>query len=122
MWREVAFGIGYARDCVVSRAVRAQHAAPLRANVIDNSVLGEVYNAGGREEWGHEIKHISDLILKSAGRDDSQVTYRGPDPFAAGVNHMDFSKASPDPGHDFRIPLENGIPCTMAWMSKAYGL
>ena len=34
------------------------------ANIMDNFKPGEVYNIGGKEEWEHEIKYVSDLILK----------------------------------------------------------
>jgi len=41
------------------------------ANIIDNFKPGEVYNLGGGKQ--HEIKYISDLILKNLRKDDSKV-------------------------------------------------
>ncbi|GAI09788.1 unnamed protein product, partial [marine sediment metagenome] len=38
------------------------------------------------------------------------------------VKHMDFSKARRDLNHDPKVPLEEGIPKTIDWMKKVYGL
>ncbi len=92
------------------------------ANIVDNFIPGEVYNIGGREEWEHEIKYVSDLILKCLGKDDARVTYQEAEPFTTGVKHMDFSKSRRDLKHDPQITLEEGIPRTIAWMKKLYGL
>jgi dTDP-glucose 4,6-dehydratase len=92
------------------------------ANIVDNFIPGEVYNIGGKEEWEHDIKYLSDLILKCLGKDDSKVTYKEEEPFTTRVKHMDFSKIRRDLNHDPRIPLEEGIPKTIEWMKKAYNL
>ena len=92
------------------------------AAIADNFIPGEVYNVGGREEWEHDIKYVSDVILRSLGKDDSKVTYKQAEPFTTRVKHMDFSKARRDLNHDPRIPLEEGIPRTIQWMRKAYDL
>jgi len=92
------------------------------AAIADNFIPGEVYNVGGREEWEHDIKYVSDVILRSLGKDDSKVTYKQAEPFTTRVKHMDFSKARRDLNHDPRIPLEEGIPKTIQWMRKAYDL
>jgi dTDP-glucose 4,6-dehydratase len=92
------------------------------ANIVDNFKPGEVYNVGGREEWEHDIKYVSDLILKHLGRDDSGVVYETAEPFTTRVKHMDFSKARRDLRHDPVVPLEEGIPKTIEWMKKVYGL
>jgi dTDP-glucose 4,6-dehydratase len=92
------------------------------ANIVDNFKPGEAYNIGGKEEWEHEIKYASDLVLDYLGKDDSRVEYRTAEPFTTRVKHMDFSKARRDLGHDPRITLEDGIPRTIEWMKKAYGL
>lgn len=91
------------------------------ANIVDNFKPGEVYNIGGKEEWEHEIKYVSDLVLKYLGRDDSNVTYKEAEPFTTKVKHMDFSKARKDLNHDCKIPLEEGIPRTIEWMKQVYG-
>ena len=92
------------------------------ANIIDNFIPGEAYNVGSKEEWEHEIKYLSDLILKYLGKDDSRVTYKEAEPFTTKVKHMDFSKARRDLKHDPQVPLEEGIPKTVEWMKQYYGL
>ena len=91
------------------------------ANIIDNFKPGEVYNIGGKEEWEHEIKYLSDLILKCLGKDDSKVTYMEAEPFTTKVKRMNFSKARRDLSHNPQIPLEEGIPRTIKWMRSVYG-
>ena len=91
------------------------------ANIVDNFKPGEVYNVGGKEEWEHDIKYVSDLILKNLGKKDSKVTYKEAEPFTTQVKHMDFSKIRRDLKHDPKVPLEEGIPKTIDWMKKLYG-
>jgi dTDP-glucose 4,6-dehydratase len=92
------------------------------ANIIDNFQPGEVYNVGGKEEWEHDIKYVSDLILKHLGKNAHQVTYKEAEPFTTVTKHMDFSKARRDLKHDPRVPLEEGIPRTIEWMKQVYRL
>ncbi|MDD5704106.1 MAG: NAD(P)-dependent oxidoreductase [Dehalococcoidales bacterium] len=92
------------------------------ANIAENFNPGAVYNIGGKEEWEHEIKYVSDLILKCLGKDDSKITYKEAEPFTTRVKHMDFSKSRDDLKHDPQIPLEDGIPRTIKRMKQAYGL
>ncbi|MFC2066160.1 NAD-dependent epimerase/dehydratase family protein [Chloroflexota bacterium] len=91
------------------------------ANIMDNFIPGEAYNVGGKEEWEHEIKYVSDLILKYLKKDDSRVTCKEAEPFTTEVKHMDFSKSRRDLNHDPKIPLEEGIPKTIEWMKQLYG-
>jgi len=91
------------------------------ANIIDNFKPGEVYNIGSKEEWEHDIKYISDLILKNLGKDDSRVIYKEAEPFTTKVKHMDFSKARKDLNHKPEVPIEEGIPKTINWMKRIYG-
>ena len=92
------------------------------ANIVDNFKPGEDYNVGGKEEWEHDIKYVSDLILKNLGKGDSRVTYKEAEPFTTRVKHMDFSKIRRDLNHVPRVPLEEGIPKTIEWMKKIYGV
>jgi dTDP-glucose 4,6-dehydratase len=92
------------------------------ANIVDNFKPGAVYNIGSKEEWEHDIKYVSDLILKNLGKTDAKVTYKEAEPFTTKVKHMDFSKARKDLKHDPKTPLEEGIPKTVEWMKKAYGI
>lgn len=91
------------------------------SNIIDNFIPGEVYNIGGKEEWEHDIKYVSDLILGYLGKDDSSITYKQSEPFTTRFKHMDFSKIRKDLKHDPRITLEQGIPKTIEWMKQIYG-
>ncbi|MCL5290172.1 MAG: NAD(P)-dependent oxidoreductase [Firmicutes bacterium] len=91
------------------------------ANIVDNFIPGEVYNVGGREDWEHDIKYVSDLILNHLGKNGSRITYKEAEPFTTRVKHMDFSRARRDLNHDPRVPLEEGIPKTIEWMKKFYG-
>jgi dTDP-glucose 4,6-dehydratase len=92
------------------------------ANIVDNFKPGEVYNVGAKEEWEHDIKYVSDLILKNLGKNDSRVTYKEAEPFTTKVKHMDFSKIRRDLQHNPRVPIEEGIPLAINWMKKAYNL
>jgi dTDP-glucose 4,6-dehydratase len=92
------------------------------ANIIDNFKPGEAYNIGSREEWEHDIKYVSDLILQQLGKDDSRVVYKEAEPFTTRVKHIDFSKARNDLNHAPKVSLEEGIPRTVKWMKSYYGL
>jgi dTDP-glucose 4,6-dehydratase len=90
------------------------------ANIVDNFIPGEVYNVGAKEEWEHDIKYISDLILKNTGKDDSKVKYKEAEPFTTRVKHIDFSKIRRDLKHNPQVSIEEGIPLTINWMKRAY--
>ncbi len=92
------------------------------ANIVDNFIPGEVYNVGGREEWETDIQNVSDIILSYLNKDDSKVTYKEGEPFTTKVKHMDFTKAIRDLNHNPQVPMEEGIPKTIEWMKKEYGL
>ena len=90
------------------------------ANIVDNFKPGQVYNVGSKEEWEHDIKYVSDLILKYLGRDDSNIIYKEAEPFTTRVKHMDFSRARTDLNHAPVVPLEEGILKTIEWMKRIY--
>ena len=92
------------------------------ANIADNFIPGEVYNVGGKEEWEHDIKYISDLILKYLGKTDKLVTYKEAEPFTTRFKHMDFSRIRRDLKHNPVVPIEEGIPLTIKWMANYYGI
>ncbi len=89
------------------------------ANIVDKFKPGEVYNIGGKEE--HDIKYVSDLILKYLGKNDSKVVYKKWEPFTTKVKKIDSSKASSDLGHDPKVPLEDGLRYTIEWAHRVYG-
>jgi dTDP-glucose 4,6-dehydratase len=87
-------------------------------NVVDNFKAGEVYNLGGDEQY--EIKHISSLILKSLGKDDSMVTYKDSEPFTTRIKTPDSAKAKRDLDFRLTVPVEAGISRTVEWMRTIY--
>jgi dTDP-glucose 4,6-dehydratase len=72
------------------------------ANIIDNFKPREVYNLGGDQQY--EIKYVSDLILKTLGKDDSKVIYKEAEPFTTKVKTPDSSKAKKD--LDFKLTFK----------------
>ena len=91
------------------------------ANIVENFKEGEVYNVGGKPEWNHSIKELSDLILKIVGRDDSKVIYKDKELYTTIHKTLDSAKAIRDLGHDPSTPMEEGIPFTVQWMRHLYG-
>ncbi len=90
------------------------------ANIVDNFIPGEVYNVGSKQEWEHDIKEYSDMVLDAVGVDDSLVTYKEAEAFTTKVKTMDFSKAINDLKHDPKVPPEEGIKRTVDWMKWYY--
>ena len=88
------------------------------ANIIDDFRPGEVYNLGGDEQY--EVKHVSDLILRCLGKDDSKVTYKDAEPFTTKVKTPDSSKAKRDLGFKLTVPLEEGVQRTADWFKRLY--
>jgi len=89
------------------------------ANIIDNFKPGEVYNLGGDQQY--EIKYISDLILKTLGKDDSKVIYKEAEPFTTRIKTPDSTKAKRDLNFKLTVPVEEGIKKTVEWFKKTYG-
>jgi dTDP-glucose 4,6-dehydratase len=90
------------------------------ANIVDNFKAGEIYNLGGDEQY--EIKYISDLILKTLGKDDSLVTYKEIEPFTTRIKMPDSSKAKRDLMFRITVKPEEGIPKTIEWFKTIYGV
>jgi dTDP-glucose 4,6-dehydratase len=89
------------------------------ANIMDNFKPGEVYNLGGDVQY--EIKYISDLILKTLGKDDSKVIYKEAEPFTTRVKTPDSTKAKRDLNFKLTVSVEEGITRTVEWFKKEYG-
>jgi Nucleoside-diphosphate-sugar epimerases len=90
------------------------------ANIVDNFKSGEAYNVGSKQEWEHDIKEYSDMVLNAVGRDDSIVTYKEAEAFTTKVKTIDFSKAIRDLKHDPQVSPEEGIKKTVEWMKWYY--
>lgn len=90
------------------------------ANIADNFIPGEAYNVGSKQEWEHDIKEYSDMILDAVGVDDSLVTYKEAEAFTTKIKTMDFSKAIMDLKHEPKVSPKEGIKKTVAWMKDYY--
>jgi dTDP-glucose 4,6-dehydratase len=88
------------------------------ANIIENFKPGEIYNFGGDRQ--HDIKYVSDLILKCLGKDDSRVEYKEAEHFTTRVKTPDSSKAKKDLDFKLTVPTEEGILRTVEWFKKLY--
>jgi dTDP-glucose 4,6-dehydratase len=88
------------------------------ANLAERFTPGEVYNIGG--EQYHDVKYLSDLILKHLGKDDRLVEYRAAEPFTTRDKQVDLAKAIRDLDHRTTVTLEVGIPKTIEWMQSVY--
>lgn len=85
-------------------------------NVADNFKPGEVYNIAGSEL--HDMKKVSDIILKYLGKDDNLVDYRDVEKTTTIEKNVNISKSIRDLDHISTIPLEQGIPSTIAWQKE----
>ena len=88
------------------------------ANIIDNFKPGEVYNIGGTEL--HDMKTVSQIILRQLGKDEGLVTYKEGEPFTTKDKIVDVSKAVRDLNHSPQVGLEEGITATLKWMKQVY--
>jgi len=77
-----------------------------------------VYNIGGTEL--HDMKSVSQIILRQLGKSDSLVTYKEGEPFTTKDKIVDVSRAVRDLNHSPRIELEEGIAATLKWMKQVY--
>lgn len=92
--------------------------AETMANIVDNFIPGEVYNIASTEY--HDIKTLSDLILKSVGVGDDLVEYKEAEPFTTKDKKVNTSKAARDLNHAPKVPLDEGVAKTVAWMRPVY--
>jgi dTDP-glucose 4,6-dehydratase len=86
------------------------------ANICERFKPGEVYNIAGTDY--HDIKGVSDLILRVAGKTDKLVKYTESEPFTTKHKKVDGSKAVRDLGHAPKVKLEQGIVETVNWMKQ----
>jgi dTDP-glucose 4,6-dehydratase len=90
------------------------------SNIAERFKPGEVYNIAGLDY--HDIKSVSDLILRVAGKTDKLVKYVEEEPFTTKHKKVDAQKAVRDLGHAPKVGLEQGIVETVQWMKKYYGV
>lgn len=89
-------------------------------NIMDHFRPREVYNLGGDTQY--EIKDISNLILKTVGKDDFKVTYKDAELFTTKIKTPDSTKAKREIGFKLTVPPEKGISKTIQWFKSIYGL
>ncbi|NDJ34805.1 MAG: NAD(P)-dependent oxidoreductase [Chloroflexi bacterium] len=90
------------------------------ANISERFTPGEVYNIAGDEY--HDIKMLSDMILGYVGKTDELVTYEEVEHHNTRDKKSDNSKAKSDLDHRVTVTLEEGIPRTIEWQKKVYGV
>lgn len=90
------------------------------ANISENFKPGEVYNIAGEEY--HDIKTLSDMILRYLGKDDRLVEYLPFEAHNARNKKADISKAKRDLDHRCMVSLSEGIPLTIEWQKEVYGI
>lgn len=88
------------------------------ANIGENFKPGEVYNIAGDEY--HDIKMLSDMILRYLGKDDRQVKYMPLEAHNTRDKKAEISKARRDLDHRCAVPLSAGIPRTIEWQKEVY--
>lgn len=87
-------------------------------NIVDRFQPGQVYNIGGSEY--HDMKEVSDLILRQMGRSDSIVEYVEQEPWTTHDKKVDIRKAGLYLDHQPKISLAQGIIMTLEWMKTVY--
>src|SRR3989338_1337936 len=88
-------------------------------NIIKNFKHGEVYNIAGNEY--HDIKTLSDMILKYLGKTDRLVKYIPFENHNTKDKKAVIKKAIKDLKHNPCTPLSIGIPKTIEWQKQVYG-
>lgn len=81
---------------------------------------GEVYNIAGDEY--HDIKGVSDMILRQLGKTDRLVTYKEFEEHNTRDKKTTNTKSVRDLGYQSTVALEEGLSRTIAWQKKVYGI
>lgn len=88
------------------------------ANIAERFKPGEVYNIAGDEY--HDIKSLSDMILKYLGKGDKLVKYVPVEAHNTRNKKTTIAKAVRDLDHKPSVPLSVGIPRTIEWQKEVY--
>ena len=83
---------------------------------------GEVYNVGGREEWGMSIEELADVILQATGASPRLLEYKGEEGFTTRVKIVDCSRARRDLKHDPKADVREGARRYVAWVRRVYDI
>lgn len=92
---------------------------PTLANAVERFSAGSVYNIGGAEF--RSVHELSDIVLKTLGKDEKMVTYLPQDKHNIQNKRPDISRAQRDLSHAPKVRLEEGVPRTIEWMRRIYG-
>lgn len=79
-----------------------------------------VFNIGGREY--ESIEYLKDQIVTMIGGTQSEITYSDAEKANVVSKKPDIWLAKQWLGHDPTTTLEDGLPPTIAWIKKEYGL
>jgi len=90
------------------------------AAIVHNFKSGAVYNIAGDEY--HDIKYLSDTILRRLGKTDRNVIYRPFERENTRNKLSDNKRAKEDLGYQSTVSMEEGIERTIAWQKKIYHL
>lgn len=93
---------------------------PTLSKIVSNFIPGEVINIGGTEY--REVKEASDLILQYLNKTDKNIMYLPEEKHNVTNKNPDITKARKLLGHNPQITLEQGIPQTLEWMKRIYGV
>ena len=88
------------------------------ANIPDRFSPGEVYNIAGDEY--HDIKAVSDIVLRELGKDDRLVDYVSVEAHNTLNKKTDNKKAKDHLGLASTVTLEEGIRRTIRWQREVY--
>ncbi len=90
------------------------------ANICERFRPGAVYNISGSVY--HDIKSISDLILRQLGKTDAQVRYVEFEHHNTRDKRTSSERARAELDHRETVMLEDGIARTIAWQKEYYGV
>lgn len=90
------------------------------AAISKNFKAGEVYNIASSEYY--DIKTLSDIVLKYAGKTEALVTYKENEPQTTRDKKVDNTKAAHDLGLKTTVNIDEGIKRTVEWMKKVYNV
>ncbi len=89
------------------------------ATICERFKPGAVYNIAGQRL--HDIKSVSDLILKECGKTDRLVRYVDREVHNTRDKKTSPARAEADLGHHETVGLEEGVARTIAWQRQYYG-
>ncbi|MBN4056904.1 NAD(P)-dependent oxidoreductase [bacterium AH-315-J21] len=93
---------------------------PTLANACERFAPGRVFNIGGSEY--RSVKDLSEIIIKYTGADPALVNYMSEDKHNVVNKRPSIALAQEHFDHELNVTLEEGVPRTIEWMMKEYGL